>query len=188
MKALRIEGLSAETMTADQKAGLEVAIAQLRDKQQRTIRMKYNQHMKNAQIGKAMNRAAGTVGTYHTKAMGKLRWKSISAWYLDGYEATLRKYFETKGWSYDERFDDDGKMICGTDYCLRLGISLKHFDALFAAGIRTVVDLVIISGNPAWYRKVKGIGPKTADNILKKLDNLFLGEIAGSEEDQEKTH
>ena len=79
VKALRIEGLSADTMTADQKAGLEVAIAQLRDNQQRTIRMKYNQHMKNAQIGKAMNRAAGTVGTYYTQAMGKLRWKSISA-------------------------------------------------------------------------------------------------------------
>lgn len=177
VKALRIDGLSAGSMTADQLAGLEVAIGQLRDKQQKTLRMKYNQHMKNAEIGKVMNRAAGTVGTYHTKAMRKLHWKSISAWYLDGYEVTLRKYFESKGWSYSERFDDDGKAVSGMDYCLRLGISLKHFDALYTAGIKTIVDLVIISGDPAWHRKIRGIGPKSAQDILERLDGLYMGKL-----------
>ena len=177
IKALRIDGLSAEGMTADQKAGLEVAVGQLRDKQQQTVRMKYRQHMKNAEIGGVMNRATGTVGTYHTKAMGKLRWKSISAWYMEGYEATIRKYFAKKGWTYKERFDDEGKMICGTDYCLRLGISLKQFDALYTAGIETIVDLVIISGNPAWYHPLRGIGPKGAQDILNKLDSLYINRL-----------
>ena len=74
VKALRIDGLSADAMTADQKAGLTVAVGQLRDRQQRTIRLKYEEHKKNDEIGKIMNRAAGTIGTYHTKAMRKLRW------------------------------------------------------------------------------------------------------------------
>ena len=182
IKALRIDGLSAENMNADRRAGLEVAIGQLRDKQQKTINMKYRQHMKNAEIADVMNRAAGTVGTYHTKAMRKLKWKGISAWYLDGYEATLRKYFETKGWTYNERFDDEGRTVGGMDYCVRLGISLKQFDALYAAGIRTVVDLVIISGDPSWYRKIRGIGPKSAQDILDKLDSLYMNTL-GEEKD-----
>ena len=50
IKALHIEGLSAETMTADQKAGLEVAVGQLRDKQKAVLQMKYQENMKNDSI------------------------------------------------------------------------------------------------------------------------------------------
>ena len=73
IKALRIEGMSAETMTADQKAGLTVAVGQLRDRQQRAIRLKYEEHKKNDEIGKIMNRAAGTIGSYHTRRCGPAR-------------------------------------------------------------------------------------------------------------------
>ena len=174
VKALRIEGLSADTMTADQKAGLAVAVGQLRDRQQRTIRLKYEEHKKNDEIGQIMKRAAGTIGTYHTKAMGKLRWKSISPWYLEGYEATARRYFAGKGWPYQEHLAGETNDICGTDYCLRLGISLKQFDALYTAGIQTIFDLIVISGNKDWYKPLKGIGAKTAQDILDKADRLFV--------------
>ena len=186
IKALHMEGLSADTMNADQKTGLEVAIAQLRDKQQKTLNMKYRQHMKNVQIGEVMNRAAGTIGTYHTKAMRKLRWKSISAWYLDGYEATLKKYLEGKGRDYTERIREPDTMIAGTDYCLRLGISLKHFEALLAAGIETVFDLVIASGNENWYKPVRGIGAKSAREIVDKLDRLYMDGLPEGENGYEE--
>ena len=185
IKALRIDGLRADTMTDDQKAGLEVAVGQLRDRQQRTIRLKYEEHRKNEEIGQMMNRAAGTVGSYHTKAMGKLRWKSISAWYLEGYEATVRKYFARKGWNYRERPDGEGQGVSGTDYCLRLGISLKQFDALFTAGIRTVFDLIVISGNENWYKPIRGIGPKTAQDILEKADRMFISKMNKEDEDRQ---
>lgn len=185
VKALRIDGLSADAMTADQKAGLTVAVGQLRDRQQKAIRLKYEEHKKNDEIGKIMNRAAGTIGTYHTKAMRKLRWKSISAWYLEGYEASVRRYFAGKGWTYRERVADKDESISGTDYCLRLGISLKQFDALVAAGIETVFDLIVASGTDDWYKPIKGIGPKTAQDLLDKLDRLFINglEHAGGNDD-----
>ena len=134
---------------------------------------------------KIMNRAAGTIGTYHTKAMRKLRWKSISAWYLEGYEISIRRYFAGKGWTYRERVADKDKSISGTDYCLRLGISLKQFDALVAAGIETVFDLIVASGTDDWYKPIKGIGPKTAQDLLDKLDRLFINglEHAGGNDD-----
>ena len=59
-------------------------------------------------------------------------------------------------------------------YCLRLGISLKQFDALVAAGIETVFDLTVASGADDWYKLIKGIGPKTAHDLLDKLDWLFI--------------
>lgn len=183
VKALRIDGLSADAMTADQKAGLTVAVGQLRDRQQRTIRLKYEEHKKNDEIGKIMNRAAGTIGTYHTKAMRKLRWKSISAWYLEGYEISIRRYFAGKGWTYRERVADKDKSISGTDYCLRLGISLKQFDALVAAGIETVFDLIVASGTDDWYKPIKGIGPKTAQDLLGKLDRLFISRLEHAGDD-----
>ncbi len=174
IKALKIEGLTADTMTADQKAGLAVAVGQLRDRQQRTIRLKYEEHKKNDEIGMIMNRAAGTIGSYHTKAMRKLRWKSISAWYLEGYETVARRYFAGKGWDYKERQARENEKIGGNDYCLRLGISLKQVDALYNAGIVTVSDLAAASGNEDWYKPIKGIGPKTAKDILNKAGNAFL--------------
>ena len=172
VQALRIDGLSPEKMNADQKAGLEVAVGQLRDKQQKTIRMKYMQHMKNDEIGRLMNRAAGTVGTYHTKAMRKLHWKSISSWYTDGYETALKKYFAAKGWLYRESIAEDRK-AGGMDYCIRLGINLKHFDSLYAAGIQTIADLARVCENPHWYQKIRGIGPKSAQDIADRLDSLY---------------
>lgn len=175
IKALRVEGLSAETMTGDQKAGLEVAVGQLRDKQQRTILMKYRDHMKNDEIGKSMNRAAGTVSTYHTKAMGKLRWPGISVWYLEGYDRTLQNYLRKKKIDYQAKgIRDDNEPVGGRDYCLRLGISLKQFDGLMAAGICTVFDLIAATQKPDWYRPIRGIGPKSAADIEKKLDQRYI--------------
>ena len=183
IRALRIEGLSTDTMTDDQKAGLEVAVGQLRDRQQRTIRLKYEEHKKNEEIAKIMNRAPGTIGTYHTKAMGKLRWQSVSVWYLEGYEAAVRRYFAGKGWAYQERPADEGNDVSGVDYCLRLGISLKHFEALYRAGIHTVFDLIAVSGNKSWYKTIKGIGPKAAEDILSKADHLLISRLPASEKE-----
>lgn len=178
IKALRIEGLTAETMTEDQKAGLLVAIGQLRDKQQRTIRMKYMEHQKNDAIGKVMNRSAGTIGTYHTKAMGKLRWPSVAAWYLDGYDKTIRMYLQKKNLFYpDEILRDDNEAVSGRDYCLRLGISLKSFDSLLSRGVVTVFDLILAAQNPEWYKPLPGIGPKTAADIEEKLDRLYIQKL-----------
>lgn len=185
VKALRIDGLTADAMTADQIAGLEVAVGQLRDKQQKTIVMKYRDHMKNEEIGRIMNRAAGTVGSYHSKAIGKLKWPRIAAWYLDGYDASIRAYLKKKGIPYPAQIiREDGQTVSGMDHCLRLGISLKHYDALMAAGIFTVFDLIVAAQDPAWYKSIRGIGPKTAAEIEKKLDVLFIDQLG--EEDEKK--
>ncbi len=178
VKALKIEGLSADTMTQDQLAGLEVAISQLRDKQEKVIRYKYQQHLRNEEIGRILDRAAGTVGTYHTKAMGKLKWPSVSAWYLDGYDASIRSFLAERGLSYPETIlRDDNEPVSGRDYCLRLGISLKHFVGLMKAGIVTVFDLILAMQDPFWYRKVRGIGPRTAEAMADKLDRLYLDRL-----------
>ena len=175
IKALKIEGLSACTMTDDQKAGIQVAVGQLRDKQQKTILMKYRDHKKNDEIGASMNRAAGTVSTYHSKAIGKLRWPSISVWYLRGYDETIRVYLAGKGESYpDHIVRMDGQNVCEDDYCLRLGISLRQSDGLRAAGIRTVRDLLEAMKDPGWYKPIRGIGPKSADDIRDKIERSCL--------------
>lgn len=179
IRALKIEGLKAETMTDDQKAGLEVAIGQLRDKQQRTINMKFRDHMTNEQIGKALRRSPGTIGTYRTKAIGKLKWPDISAWYLEGYDAAIETYLQRrglkKGVDYPAKtIRDDNPKVSGRDFCLRLGISFKQFDALMTAGIRTVFDLILVMQDEDWYRPLRGIGPKGAAEIEKKLDERYF--------------
>lgn len=157
IKGLRIENLSADDMTDDQKTGLEVAVGQLRDRHQRVLEMKYREHKKNDEIGAAMNRAAGTISTYHAKAMQKLKWPEVAIWYRDGYERTLRSYTERRGMEYRE------------DYVLRIGLSIKQFEAMMTAGIRTVDDLRQAVKKTRWYVPVKGIGAKTAVEIEKKL-------------------
>ena len=174
VKALRIEGLRADLMNADQLAGLEVAVGQLRDKQQRVVTMKYRDHLKNEEIGKAMERAAGTIGTYHTKAMRKLKWPGVAAWYLDGYEKTLRAYLQKKGMPEPEPVvREEGELAAGDDLCLRLGISLKQFENLMTAGIRTVAELDAAMQKPGWYKPVRGVGAKSAAEIEKKLERLY---------------
>ena len=179
VKAMKIEGLSAQNMTADQLAGLEVALGQLREKQQRVMRMKYREHLKNEEIGRRMNRAAGTVGTYHTKAMGKLKWPRIAAWYLDGYQKTLRAYLKKRNLTGDvpQKTIDDAPAVGSPrgfeqEYCLKIGLDLKQFDALMRAGICTVGDLLAVQQDPGWYRAVKGIGPRGAADIAMKLEQF----------------
>ena len=174
IKALKIENLSADNMTADQKAGLQVAVGQLRDKQQKVILMKYRDHMKNEEIGKIMNRAAGTIGTYHTKAMHKLKWRSISAWYLQGYEAMVQKYMESRGLPAAAPVErEEGEIVSGQDFCLRLGISLKQFENMMAAGIRSVADLNNAIQSRGWFKSIRGIGSKTAAEIEAKLKTQY---------------
>ena len=174
IRALKIEGLNAEIMTEDQKSGLEVAIGQLKDKQQKVIRMKYGLHMKNDEIGAVMNRAAGTIGTYHTKALGKLRWPRIAEWYIKGYSKCLPGCLVSRGHAalaaqaVRESPDPDRK-IDKYDYCLRLGLPFRISDALIDAGIITIENLVTRMADPLWYRKIKGIGPKTAADIGEKV-------------------
>jgi 5'-3' exonuclease len=56
---------------------------------------------------------------------------------------------------------------------------------LVAAGIETVFDLIVASGTDDWYKPIKGIGPKTAQDLLDKLDRLFINglEHAGGNDD-----
>jgi hypothetical protein len=178
IRALKIEGFTPEFATPDQKAGLEVAIGQLRDKQQRTVVMKYKEHMRNEEIGKALNRAAGTVGTYHSKALGKLKWPGIAAWYLEGYDRAIRSYLEERKIPCPEEvIRDDVSEVSGRDFCLRLGITFKQSDALMKAGIFTVFDLILAMGKPDWYRPIKGIGAKTAADMEKRVDERYISRL-----------
>lgn len=174
VKALRIENLSADSMSPDQLAGLEVAVGQLRDRHQKVLEMKYREHKKNDEIGQAMNRAAGTISTYHTKAMQKLKWPEVSCWYLNGYDSTLRDYLARRGMEgAPEVSRDEGSLACGEDLCLRIGLSLKQFEGMYASGMRTVSDLKKAVENPRWYVPVRGIGAKTAKEIEKKLQRAI---------------
>ena len=48
-----------------------------------------------------------------------------------------------------------------------------------AAGIFTVFDLIIAAQNPSWYKLIRGIGPKSAADIEKKLDTLYIDKLEG---------
>ena len=182
VKALKIEGLLPGELTEDQKSGLQVAIGQLKDKQQRVLRMKYAENMKNEEIGAVMNRAAGTVGTYHSKAMGKLRWPRISEWYIKGYSQCLPGLLVSRGYpslaaKVMAENNDPNRTVDAEDYCLRLGLPFRISDALLNAGIITIGDLCSRTADPAWFRKIRGIGPKTAADIEEKLKTVYSGEI-----------
>ena len=166
IKALKIEGLSPETATDDQKAGLEVALGQLRSKHARVIDMKYRQGMTYEEIGIEMNRAAGTVSGYHSKALGKLRWPEVAAWYMDGYRKTVDMYYPREAGDSCSKPEEE--------LCLIIGLSLKQFDALLANNIRTAADLSEAVGKPGWFKPIRGIGGKTAQEIEEKLNRYFL--------------
>ena len=161
-------------MNPNQLAGLEVAVGQLRDRHQKVLEMKYREHKKNDEIGQAMNRAAGTISTYHTKAMQKLKWPEVSCWYLNGYDSTLRDYLAKRGVDAPPEIQrEEGSLACGEDLCLRIGLSLKQFESMYAAGIRMVSDLEEAVQNLRWYVPVRGIGAKTAREIEKKLQRAL---------------
>ena len=58
------------------------------------------------------------------------------------YEKTLKAYFDSKGYKYDSRLQGADAILCPEYFCVRLGIGLKIFDALYLAGIRTISDLL----------------------------------------------
>ena len=160
IKALKIDGFIPGNVTEDQIAGLTVALGQLRTKHAKVIDMKYRQGMTNEDIGRVMNRSAGTVSGYHSKALGKLRWPSVSKWYLEGYRKTVRSVYPSASDS----------LLESEDLCLIIGLSIRQFEALNENGICTVSDLKKASQREDWFRHIKGIGPKIAWDIEIKLE------------------
>lgn len=153
--------------TKDQISGLYVALAQLQTKQQRTLRLRYLEGMTNEETGARMNRAPGTISTYHTKAMRRLRSPLVAAWYQDGYRENLKACAKGRGWHYPESCPEDE--ISSGDYCIRIGIKVVTFEKLASCGILTVGDLAAAMQNPGWYKKVPGVGPKGAGDLEDKM-------------------
>lgn len=160
----------------DQVSGLYVALGQLRDKQQRALREKYQYGMTNEEIGAGMNRAAGTIATYRRKGLARLRVPLVAAWYRDGYRKNLAACAAGEHWKYPA--SDPGDEISGQDYCLRIGLKVVVFEQLAGAGILTVDDLIrAIRSDDRWYRNIRGVGPARDADIRRKLGDFgFLSE------------
>lgn len=154
-------------LTDDQISGLFVALGQLQSKQQRVLRMKYLEGMTNEEIGIEMNRAAGTISTYHGKAMRRLRDPLNAAWYERGYAENLKACAAGEHWEYPESHPTD--KISPDDYCLRIGLKVRIFESLARHGILTIADLSRVMDAPGWYRNIPGVGPKTAEDMQRKL-------------------
>ncbi len=169
--------------TEDQITGLFVALGQLVPKQQRVMQEKYRDGKTYEAIGRELNRTAGTVGTYHHKALVRLRDPLVAAWYRDGYQANLRACAGAEHWTFP--LPAAAEQISEADLALRLGLKVRHYEAMARAGICTVGDLVRVSlANPKWYRDLPGIGPKTAQDMQQKLRDFgFLQGSAKKEDD-----
>lgn len=161
-----------EVWTRDQTAGLYVALGQLVPKQQRVLREKYRDGKSSAQIGLELSRTAGTVGTYHRKAMARLRDPLVAAWYRDGYQENLRACARAEHWTFP--IPEPGEEVTEEDLALRIGIKVRVYEAMAAAGVVTVGDLLQAAArDPRWYKDIPGVGPKTWEDLREKL--VFFG-------------
>lgn len=160
--------------TPDQINGLYVAVGQVRTKHQRVLIDKYFYGMTNEEIGLEMNRAAGTVSTYNGKGLRRLRSPLVAAWYRDGYRANLKACAAGQNWTYPWYEPEDA--VRPQDYCLRIGLKVSVFENMADAGILTVQDLEGAMQDAKWYRRVRGVGPKTAEEIRRKLEYFYPGE------------
>lgn len=155
--------------TKDQISGLYVALGQLRPKQQRVLWEKYHDGRKNEEIGAGLNRAAGTISTYHGKAMYMLRTPLIAAWYRDGYADNLLACATGEHWNLNIQTPEED--ISASDLCLRIGLKVSVFERLMGKGIVTILDLILAIGkNEKWYKDIRGVGAKMAEDIEKKLE------------------
>lgn len=154
--------------TKDQVSGLYVALGQLRAKQQRVLREKYRNGKSNDAIGLLMNRSAGTISTYRTKALHMLRDPLIAAWYVRGYRENLKACAAGRHWGYQK--SDPKEEIGLSDYCLRIGVKVRTFESIAGSGILTVGDLLrAMQDDPKWYQGIRGVGPATAKDLEEKL-------------------
>ena len=159
--------------TEDQVNGLYVAVGQLRPKHQKTIFEKYKYGMTYDEIGAGMNRAGSTVGTYHRKALQRLRRPLVAAWYQKGYRENLKACAAGEHWDLDVGEASD--FITTDDLCLRIGIKVRIFENLMSCGIVTVGDLIrAMNEDPKWYRRVPKVGPATAKDIQVKLESFNI--------------
>ncbi len=157
--------------TQDQINGLYVALGQLRPKLQRVARMKYVEGLSNEAIGLKMNRSAGTVSSYVRKVSERLRDPLTANWYLRGYKANLTACAAGRHWP--EISYVPGDEISSGDLCIRIGLKVKHFEAMAGRGIVTIDDLSRAVQNPDWYRGITGVGKMTADDTVNKLRQFW---------------
>ena len=176
VKAMKIPNLTYADMTAGQRIGLGVALSQLQRKHQRVLRLKYQEGKTNEEIGQEMNKSAGTISTYHRKAMSRLKLSDLTPWYQDSFNQGLVSFLKENAYKGPMvPLWKESQGLCEEDSCLALGISLKAYRSLLqSCHVISIRDLKsFVERDKTWWQAVSSVGQKGAGDIERKLELAY---------------
>lgn len=155
-------------MTEDHLAGLEYAISQLDDREQKIIRLRYEKRQTFAQIGELFNISVNRASQVARKALRKLYHPKNLKYYKYGLEGHKVRQAEFEEAERKRAYTD--KVMATTIY--DLDFSVRTFNNLIRANCGNVGDLVALSEED--ILNLKNMGKKQLAEVALKLKTLGL--------------
>ena len=155
----------------DQLEGLKYALEQLHGRERDVILSRYQGGMTFKEIGICYNLPAEWIRTIHNRAIRRIQKRE--PYYKDGYVKTLirlREEQEQRVGALVNIVSEDEKLAILRTSVYDLDLSARTTNCLINAGLYTIEDiLILLSDNPAKLKRIRNLGAKSYDEILKKL-------------------
>ncbi|MCD8336751.1 MAG: hypothetical protein LUD18_05640, partial [Lachnospiraceae bacterium] len=179
LEALEVNEVSEEqidygNLTADQKHGLEAMLLRLSERERDMLLRRYKEKMTLTAIGEYYGISCSRARQIVHRGLVKMGTPDSLPYIVRGYDAQ-REYIEKIN---VQRKDEAGlrkKQIISDMESVKL-VDLEFpprmRNRLIGHGIMNLADLVKVVSRDGWYKKIRGIGVKSADEIVRKLEDI----------------
>lgn len=177
------------TFTEDAEEAVKEAVGTLTEREQKVIQMRYECLMTLEEIAKEFNLTRNRIRQIEARALRKLRHPSRSRAILlgkDGLERReeakavnesieelerqreklLAEVNQLKADIYDREHETSPAISDGIE---TLELSVRSYNCLKRAGIRTIADLDLRMRDNDWFR-IRNLGRKSADEIVTRME------------------
>lgn len=158
-------------LSEDQKKGLEYVISRMSQKRSKVLKLYFENHMTQAEVGKMLGVKGSRAGFIIREATSILRREENRRCIRDGYSIYMLSLHEKRE-KLEQRKEyfkvhPEELRICGAGF-------IKTAERAFIknAGLQNVSDVVEILQNNNYYKKFQGYGPVTDQRVRKRLEEL----------------
>ena len=157
-------------LTDEQETGLEFVLSKMPSKYRKVVKLYFEEHMTEAQVGSVLGVSGSRIGYLIRQAARFLRKEENREWIEEGY-TVYRKFLCKKQQKEQERqvyMKSNPKEI----RIQEAGFVGRAERAFIGAGLKTVGDVVELIQQNDYFRRLKSYGPATDLRVRERLKEL----------------
>lgn len=168
------EQIDYDNLTVDQMQGLEAMLLRLSEREYDMVMRRYKDKMTLSAIGECYSITYSRARQIIHRGIVKLRAPASLAYIVRGYTVQSEYIKEINAPQKDENGICSKQTILDKESIRLEDLELppRTRNRLIAYGVRNLADLVQVVSRSNWNKKIRGVGAKSADDIIRKLKDI----------------